>query len=110
MLMGDSGTAEAIAKEVGIVPKDLTTLGKDVAKAMVMTASDFDKLEESQVDALPTLPLVIARCSPTTKVRMIEALHRRKRFVAMVCSRKGSIQDIRSNIDRLAMVSTILHL
>jgi hypothetical protein len=30
------------------------------------------------------LPLVVARCAPNTKVRMIEALHRRKRFAAMV--------------------------
>jgi magnesium-transporting ATPase (P-type) len=35
-------------------------------------------LSEDEIDALPELPLVIARCAPETKVRMIEALHRRK--------------------------------
>lgn len=29
------------------------------------------------------LPLVIARCSPSTKVRMVDALHRRGHFCAM---------------------------
>jgi len=48
-----------------------------------MTASQFDKLSDNEIDQLPVLPLVIARCAPNTKVRMIEALHRRKRFCAM---------------------------
>merc|ERR1711939_1032948 len=50
---------------------------------MVMTAAQFDKLTDDEIDALPVLPLVIARCAPNTKVRMIEALHRRERFCAM---------------------------
>ncbi|KAL8952947.1 MAG: hypothetical protein Q9222_001166 [Ikaeria aurantiellina] len=84
MLTGDHpGTARAIALEVGILPPRLNELGEDVVKAMVMTASQFDKLSDDDVDALPVLPLVIARCAPNTKVRMIEALHRRKRFAAM---------------------------
>ena len=49
----------------------------------IMIASDFDKLSNEQIDALPTLPLVLARCSPTTKVRMVEAMHRRKAFCVM---------------------------
>jgi len=52
-------------------------ISADKAAAMVMTAGQFDKLSEDEIDALPLLPLVIARCSPTTKVNMIEALHRR---------------------------------
>lgn len=84
MLTGDHpGTARAIAAEVGILPSNMSTLGKEVADAMVMTASQFDKLSDDQVDALPLLPLVIARCAPNTKVRMIDALHRRKAFAAM---------------------------
>ncbi|MCJ1284007.1 Na+ ATPase [Xylographa opegraphella] len=84
MLTGDHpSTATAIAKEVGIIPKNMGVLAKDVADAMVKTATEFDKLTDAEVDALPTLPFVIARCAPETKVRMIEALHRRKRFVAM---------------------------
>jgi potassium/sodium efflux P-type ATPase len=84
MLTGDHpGTARAIAAEVGILPSNMDTLAKDVADAMVMTAGQFDKLSDEEVDKLPLLPLVIARCAPQTKVRMIEALHRRKAFAAM---------------------------
>lgn len=84
MLTGDHpGTARAIALQVGILPKNIETFAKDVSESMVMTASSFDKLSDDQIDALPVLPLVIARCSPNTKVRMIEALHRRKCFAAM---------------------------
>lgn len=86
MLTGDHPeTAKAIAIEVGILPKRMERVAKDIADCMVMTASSFDGLTDDQVDKLPVLPLVIARCAPSTKVRMIEALHRRKRFCAMVC-------------------------
>lgn len=84
MVTGDHpGTARAIAAQVGIIPPNMDMIAKDVADAMVMTASQFDKLTEDEIDELPTLPLVIARCAPNTKVRMIDALHRRGRFVAM---------------------------
>ncbi|PGG97223.1 potassium/sodium efflux P-type ATPase, fungal-type [Polytolypa hystricis UAMH7299] len=84
MVTGDHpGTARAIAAQVGIVPADMSTVAQDVADAMVMTASQFDKLSDDEVDQLPTLPLVIARCAPHTKVRMIKALHRRGKFAAM---------------------------
>lgn len=84
MLTGDHpGTAKAIAAQVGIVPSNTKDIAKDVADAMVTTASAFDKLSDEEIDKLPVLPLVIARCSPNTKVRMIEALHRRKCFAAM---------------------------
>jgi P-type Na+/K+ transporter len=86
MLTGDHPeTAKAIAIEVGILPNRMERIAKDIASAMVMNATSFDKLTDDEVDALPVLPLVIARCAPSTKVRMIEALHRRKRFCAMVC-------------------------
>ncbi|KAL4954026.1 hypothetical protein BDW69DRAFT_194370 [Aspergillus filifer] len=84
MVTGDHpGTARAIAMQVGIIPSDINSLAKDVANAMVMTASQFDKLTDEEIDDLPTLPLVIARCAPNTKVRMIDALHRRGRYAAM---------------------------
>ncbi|KAJ6088506.1 hypothetical protein N7486_009767 [Penicillium sp. IBT 16267x] len=84
MVTGDHpGTARAIAAQVAIIPSNMDILAKDVADAVVMTASEFDKLSEDEIDNLPTLPLVIARCAPNTKVRMIEALHRRGRYVAM---------------------------
>ncbi|KAL4865262.1 hypothetical protein BDV12DRAFT_174880 [Aspergillus spectabilis] len=84
MVTGDHpGTAKAIAQQVGILPADMSTVGADIADAMVMTAAQFDRLSDDEIDALPTLPLVIARCAPQTKVRMINALHRRGRFAAM---------------------------
>ncbi|KAK9474664.1 uncharacterized protein V1510DRAFT_274209 [Dipodascopsis tothii] len=84
MLTGDHpGTAAAIAREVGIVPANLGELPAEQVRTMVMTASEFDALDEDAIDQLPQLPLVIARCAPQTKVRMIEALHRRKCYAAM---------------------------
>jgi potassium/sodium efflux P-type ATPase len=95
MLTGDHpGTARAIAAEVGILPSNMATLAKDVTDAMVMTASQFDKLSDDEIDNLPILPLVIARCAPNTKVRMIEALHRRKAFAAMVCTHDWVLQNL----------------
>merc|ERR1711939_1105456 len=83
MLTGDHpGTASAIAKQVYILP-DMNKVSASVAKAMVMTAKEFDKHTDEELDQLPVLPLVIARCTPTTKVRMIDALHRRGCFCAM---------------------------
>ncbi|KAG8777451.1 hypothetical protein FRC12_000368 [Ceratobasidium sp. 428] len=77
MLTGDHpATARAIALEVDI-------LGKDTPAAAVMTATQFDALTDDQIDALPDLPLVVARCAPETKVRMIAAGKRRGRFFAM---------------------------
>jgi Na+-exporting ATPase len=84
MLTGDHlGTAKAIAMDVGIVPRNTSSYSQRELDAMVMTASQFDKMTQEQVDQLVQLPLVIARCSPQTKVGMIQALHRRGRFVAM---------------------------
>ncbi|ATY60030.1 sodium P-type [Cordyceps militaris] len=84
MLTGDHpATARAIALEVGILPARMSQVAADVARTMVMAASDFDKLTDEEIDKLPILPLVVARCAPQTKVRMIEALHRRRAFVAM---------------------------
>lgn len=84
MLTGDHpGTARAIAGQVGILPSNMNDVSKPVADAMVMTAAQFDKLSDDEIDKLPVLPLVIARCAPNTKARMIEALHRRKKFCGM---------------------------
>lgn len=84
MVTGDHpGTAKAIAQEVGILPHNLYHYSQDVVDAMCMTASQFDALSDEEIDSLPVLPLVIARCAPQTKVRMISALHRRDKFCAM---------------------------
>ncbi|KND87175.1 Calcium-transporting ATPase 3 [Tolypocladium ophioglossoides CBS 100239] len=79
MVTGDHiKTATAIAYEVGILSRDTP-----LAPNAVMSAADFANLSDDQVDALDSLPLVIARCSPLTKVRVIQALHRRKAFCIM---------------------------
>ncbi|EEB91433.1 hypothetical protein MPER_10204 [Moniliophthora perniciosa FA553] len=77
MLTGDhAATAAAIAREIRIVEPD-------APKGAIMTATEFNKLTDKEIDELPTLPLVIARCSPETKVRMIEAGRRRGKYLAM---------------------------
>jgi len=48
-----------------------------------MSAEEFDKLSDVDIDAIDTLPLVLAQCSPTTKVRVVEAMHKRKAFCVM---------------------------
>ncbi|KAF4459464.1 hypothetical protein FALBO_13791 [Fusarium albosuccineum] len=84
MLTGDHPeTAKAIAKEVGIIPKNLGILPDLVAQSIVQKATDFDRMTEEEIDALEELPLVIARCAPDTKTRMIDALRRRGAFMAM---------------------------
>lgn len=84
MLTGDHpATATAIAKEVGIIPRNLSILPDSMADSIVMKATDFDKLTDEDIDALDELPLVVARCAPDTKTRMIEALRRRGAFMAM---------------------------
>lgn len=84
MLTGDHPeTAKAIAKEVGIIPKNLATLPDRVALSIVQKATDFDRMTDAEIDDLEELPLVIARCAPDTKTRMIEALRRRGAFMAM---------------------------
>ncbi|WVN87594.1 uncharacterized protein L203_102777 [Cryptococcus depauperatus CBS 7841] len=62
MLTGDHpATATAIALKIGI-------LDKNFGNAAVMTGQQFDALSEKEIDALPELPLVVARCAPETKV------------------------------------------
>lgn len=82
MLTGDHvKTATAIAREVGILPP--AAAGAPVDPQAIMQASAFDALSNAQVDAMDRLPLVLARCSPSTKVRMVEAMHRRRAFCVM---------------------------
>ena len=77
MLTGDHpATATAIALSIGIIDKSYD-------KASVMTGQQFDALSNAEVDALPHLPLVVARCAPETKVRMVDAIHRRGQHTVM---------------------------
>lgn len=79
MVTGDHpATASAIAMQVNILSED-----EEEDEAVTITARELDQMSNEELDAMPELPRVIARCSPETKVKLIEALHRRKRFVAM---------------------------
>ncbi|KAM7197479.1 hypothetical protein V8F20_006624 [Naviculisporaceae sp. PSN 640] len=88
MLTGDHvKTATTIAREIGIIdqlpnPTSGVTVSSE-KQAEIMLASAFDKLSDEEIDNMPNLPLVLARCSPATKVRMVEAMHRRKAFCVM---------------------------
>ncbi|KAL2132269.1 hypothetical protein VTI74DRAFT_4009 [Chaetomium olivicolor] len=81
MLTGDHvKTATAIAYEIGILSRAANPANN---ANDIMVASAFDALTDEQIDQMEHLPLVLARCSPTTKVRMVEAMHRRKAFCVM---------------------------
>ncbi|EJT74743.1 hypothetical protein GGTG_08581 [Gaeumannomyces tritici R3-111a-1] len=80
MVTGDHiKTATAIAYEVGILDHSMDPLPHHA----VMAAARFDALSNEEVDRLEKLPIVLARCSPLTKVRMLEAMHRRRAFCVM---------------------------
>ncbi|KAI9144876.1 hypothetical protein BKA69DRAFT_1108812 [Paraphysoderma sedebokerense] len=113
MLTGDHAkTATAIALSVGLIsraeariaaaalaapasteaspprPIDLyrsiTMADDDVPESnIVLTATEFDAMSDAEIDQMRHLPKVIARCTPQTKTRVVAALHRRKRVVAM---------------------------
>jgi len=77
MLTGDHiTTAVAIAQQLSIVDE----FNMD---QLSMTAAEFESLDTAACDAMIELPRVIGRCSPDTKVKMVKALHRRNRVVAM---------------------------
>ncbi|KAJ3088584.1 hypothetical protein HK102_008419 [Quaeritorhiza haematococci] len=72
-------TAEAIAQECGI----LSSTDANRQSGLIMTAAEFDSMTDAEIDRLPELPRVLARCAPETKVRLVRALHRRNKAVAM---------------------------
>lgn len=82
MLTGDHEiTATAIAKELNILNEK--TMSPEALRDLVMTGPRFDALTDEEIDALPHLPFVVARCSPDTKVKMIQAAKRRDNISAM---------------------------
>lgn len=81
MLTGDHlKTACTIAREIGILGPHV--YGSNFHSA-IMTAPEFDAMGDDELDGLETLPLVVARCSPTTKLRMLDTLHRRGKYCVM---------------------------
>lgn len=78
MLTGDHpSTSTAIARQIGIIGPS------QVATDAVMTSTQFDQLTMDELEQAESLPLVIARCSPESKVKMVQALHDRNKIVAM---------------------------
>lgn len=78
MLTGDHpSTSTAIARQIGIIGPS------QVATDAVMTSTQFDQLTMDELEQADSLPLVIARCSPESKVKMVQALHDRNKIVAM---------------------------
>ncbi len=66
-------TAEAIAKEIGILEPGFR----------VLTGSEMDHLSDDELDAIIEKTSVFARVSPTHKYRIVESLRRRGHIVAM---------------------------
>lgn len=86
MLTGDHlSTAISIAKRIGIFNQDDMDEERDIGmtKCRAMTSTTFDSLSHDEIDQLDSLPYVLARCSPESKVNLIDALHRRGNIVAM---------------------------
>ncbi|KAK7196766.1 calcium motive p-type ATPase [Novymonas esmeraldas] len=79
MLTGDhTSTAGSIASMLNIIRR------RDLGDPVKLQAGpDFDKIDPETIDGWADLPVVVGRCSPESKVKMIESLHRRKKVVAM---------------------------
>ncbi|KAL6055186.1 potassium/sodium eff [Balamuthia mandrillaris] len=78
MLTGDHpSTSAAIARQIGILGEGCEFEDR------IMTSTQFDKMTEDELDRMPEFPLVIARCSPESKVKMVQLLHRANKVVAM---------------------------
>ncbi|KAI8919509.1 hypothetical protein DFJ77DRAFT_280302 [Powellomyces hirtus] len=84
MLTGDHHqTAVSIAYQIGIIDQDPRKMTSHMLSTVCTTGPAFDALSDEEIDKLERLPLVVARCSPETKVKMIEASHRRHYISAM---------------------------
>jgi Ca2+-transporting ATPase len=66
-------TAQAIAKELGIMKAD----------SKVFTGSELDEIDDSKLDSLINEIAVFARVSPAHKYRIVESLRRKGHIVAM---------------------------
>ncbi len=74
MITGDhQATAKAIAQSLGIVDKD----------ALVLTGIELEKLTQPELEAQVEQVSIYARVSPEHKLRIVQALQTKGRFVAM---------------------------
>lgn len=83
MITGDhKATAVAIAKQVGLVTPEMLA-STSPSNPIAMNAHDFDALTDEELKNLKELPIIISRCTPESKERMIHALHQRNRGTVM---------------------------
>lgn len=74
MITGDHGTtAEAIANQLGILPRG----------GSVLTGSQLARMEDDELDRISDNVYVYARVSPEHKLRIVKSLQRRGHVVAM---------------------------
>jgi P-type Ca2+ transporter type 2C len=74
MATGDQKlTAQAIAKEVGILEKG----------SIIISGAELEKMSDEQLDGIIEKTSVFARASPTHKYRIVESLRRKGHIVAM---------------------------
>ncbi|MEU2392606.1 cation-translocating P-type ATPase [Streptomyces sp. NPDC007369] len=84
MLTGDHpATADAIASALGDTGGAAGADTADAAGPTVRTGPELDELDDDALDELLPTVDVIARCSPTHKVRIVQAYQRMGRVVAM---------------------------
>ncbi len=79
MITGDhAGTAAAIARELGLVGTEISAPEREVLTGKQLAALSGAELEEAAEESA-----VFARVTPEQKLRLVEALQRRRHVVAM---------------------------
>jgi len=74
MITGDHpATARSIAVEIGLLPEG----------GRVISGKELDDLDDEELGEALAAPVAFARVSPEHKIRIVDALKRRGRFVAM---------------------------
>lgn len=80
----DLHSSMLVARKADILPRRLSIFSREILDLMVTTGEKFDRLSNDQIDQLPVLPLLIAQCTSSTKIKMISALQRRNQKCAMI--------------------------